>query len=73
MANINSKLINLDILSPQWYLLSRVWNGIMTQDGNKGGLFQLEKREQLDKLLAGYFERGKQTLEMQLPDGPFFG
>ena len=28
------------------------------------------KGEQLNSLLAGYFERGKQTLEMQLPDGP---
>ena len=28
------------------------------------------KVEQLNRLLAGYFDRGKQTLEMQLPDGP---
>ena len=28
------------------------------------------KGEQLNRLLAGYFDRGKQTLEMQLPDGP---
>ena len=27
------------------------------------------KGEQLNKLLAGYFDRVKQTLEMQLPDG----
>ena len=27
------------------------------------------KGEQLDRLLAGYFDRGKQTLEMQLQDG----
>ena len=26
--------------------------------------------EQLDRLLAGYIERGKQALEMQLSDGP---
>ena len=26
--------------------------------------------EQLNILLAGYFDRGKQTLDMQLPDGP---
>ena len=26
--------------------------------------------EQLNRLLAGYFDRGKQTQEMQLPDGP---
>ena len=26
--------------------------------------------EQLNRLLAGYFDRGKQTLEMQLQDGP---
>ena len=26
--------------------------------------------EQLNRLLAGYFDREKQTLEMQLPDGP---
>ena len=31
---------------------------------------KLRKGEQLDRLLAGNFERGKQTLEMQLPDGP---
>ena len=31
---------------------------------------QMVKREQLNRLLAGHFERGKQTLEMQLPDGP---
>ena len=28
------------------------------------------KGDQLNRLLAGYFDRGKQTLEMQLPDGP---
>ena len=28
------------------------------------------KGEQLTRLLAGYFERGKRTLEMQLPNGP---
>ena len=28
------------------------------------------KGEQLKRLLAGYFDGGKQTLEMQLPDGP---
>ena len=28
------------------------------------------KGEQLNRLLAGYFDRGKQTLDMQLPDGP---
>ena len=27
------------------------------------------KGEQLNRLLAGYFDRGEQTLEMQLPDG----
>ena len=31
---------------------------------------RMVKREQLNRLLAGYFDRGKQTLEMQLPDGP---
>ena len=30
---------------------------------------RMAKGEQLDRLLAGYFDRGKQTLEMQLPDG----
>ena len=34
---------------------------------------RMVKGEQLDRLLAGYFERGKQTLEMQLPDGSFCG
>ena len=28
-----------------------------------------DKGEQLNRLVAGYFDRGKQTLEMQLPDG----
>ena len=28
------------------------------------------KGEQLNRLLAGHFDREKQTLEMQLPDGP---
>ena len=28
------------------------------------------KGEQLNRLLAGFSDRGKQTLEMQLPDGP---
>ena len=32
----------------------------------------MDKVEQLDRLVDGYFERGKQTLEMQLPDGPSF-
>ena len=31
---------------------------------------RMVKGEQLDRLLAGYFERGKQTLELQVPDGP---
>ena len=31
---------------------------------------RMDKGEQLNRLLAGYFDRGKQTLEMQLPDGP---
>ena len=31
---------------------------------------RIVKGEQLNRLLAGYFDRGKQTLEMQLPDGP---
>ena len=31
---------------------------------------RMVKGEQLNRLLAGYFDRGKQTLEMQLPDGP---
>ena len=31
---------------------------------------RMVKKEQLNRLLAGYFDRGKQTLEMQLPDGP---
>ena len=30
----------------------------------------MDKGEQLNRLVAGYFDRGKQTLEMQLPDGP---
>ena len=30
----------------------------------------VDKGEQLNRLVAGYFDRGKQTLEMQLPDGP---
>ena len=34
---------------------------------------RMVKGEQLNRLLAGYFERGKQTLEMQLPDGPSAG
>ena len=29
------------------------------------------REKQLNILLAGYFDRGKQTLEMQLPDGPY--
>ena len=33
---------------------------------------RLVKEEQLNILLAGYFDRGKQTLEMQLQDGPSF-
>ena len=31
---------------------------------------RMVKGEQLNRLLAGYFDRVKQTLEMQLPDGP---
>ena len=31
---------------------------------------RMVKGEQLNRLLAGYFDRGKQMLEMQLPDGP---
>ena len=31
---------------------------------------RMVKGEQLNRLLAGYFDREKQTLEMQLPDGP---
>ena len=31
---------------------------------------RMVKGEQLTRLLAGHFDRGKQTLEMQLPDGP---
>ena len=31
---------------------------------------RMVKGEQLNRLLAGYFDRGKQTLEIQLPDGP---
>ena len=31
---------------------------------------RMVKGEQLNRLLAGYFDRGMQTLEMQLPDGP---
>ena len=31
---------------------------------------RMVKGEQLNRLFAGYFDRGKQTLEMQLPDGP---
>ena len=31
---------------------------------------RMDKGEQLNRLVAGYFDRGKQTLEMQLPDGP---
>ena len=31
---------------------------------------RMVKGEQLNRLLAGYFDRGEQTLEMQLPDGP---
>ena len=31
---------------------------------------RMVKGQQLDRLLAGYFERGKETLEMQVPDGP---
>ena len=31
---------------------------------------RVDKGEQLNRLVAGYFDRGKQTLEMQLPDGP---
>ena len=30
---------------------------------------RMDKGEQLNRLVAGYFDRGKQTLEMQLPDG----
>ena len=32
--------------------------------------FRMVKGEQLSRLLTGYFDRGKQTLEMQLQDGP---
>ena len=28
------------------------------------------KGDQLDRLISGYFDRGKQSFEMQLPDGP---
>ena len=31
---------------------------------------RIVKGEQLNRLLAGYFDRGKQTLEMQFADGP---
>ena len=31
---------------------------------------RMVKGEQVNRLLAGYFDRVKQTLEMQLPDGP---
>ena len=31
---------------------------------------RMVKGQQLDRLLAGYLERGKETLMMQLPDGP---
>ena len=31
---------------------------------------RMDKGEQLNRLVAGYFDRVKQTLEMQLPDGP---
>ena len=31
---------------------------------------RLPKGEQLDKLISGYFDRGKQSFEMQLQDGP---
>ena len=31
---------------------------------------RMVKGEQRNRLLAGYFDREKQTLEMQLPDGP---
>ena len=31
---------------------------------------RIVKGQQLDRLLAGYLERGKEALEMQLPDGP---
>ena len=31
---------------------------------------RMVKGEQLNRLLAGYFDRRKQTLEMQLPDDP---
>ena len=31
---------------------------------------RMVKGDQLNRLLAGHFDRGKQTLEMQLPDGP---
>ena len=40
--------------------IRREWNAKLTMD----------KGEQLNRLVAGYFDRGKQTLEMQLPDGP---
>ena len=31
---------------------------------------RMVKGEPLNRLVAGYFDRGKRTLEMQLPDGP---
>ena len=31
---------------------------------------ELRRELKLNRLVAGYFDRGKQTLEMQLPDGP---
>ena len=31
---------------------------------------RMVKGRQLDRMMSGYFDRGKETLEMQLPDGP---
>ena len=38
--------------------------------GELNAILRMVKGEQLNRLLAGFFDRGKQTLEMQLPDGP---
>ena len=38
--------------------------------GELNAKLRMVNGEQLNRLLAGYFDRGKHTLEMQLPDGP---
>ena len=44
------------------------WRGEIRRELN--AKLRMDKGDQVNRLVAGYFDRGKQTLEMQLPDGP---